>query len=245
MKNVNVVLCSFSGARVDIELWGHHDHGGRVFWGTEGNSYVCLANDGYGDIFLDGKKVQVVSINGAGEVRWATTNKASLRSGEGLEAAEAWGLIEPNPLDEISRLYEEGKTENYVNDNGWGYYHPKKVFKIHEVTGDHRDARKNQTFWSIVESPEGGFMKADRKVKLVQIGYSGEILRSVLSSDELTHLSEMAAEHFDLGDVLRRVGDLGGAWRNPGSLEGSVFRAKGLGKRTRRINGWYGYCYRA
>lgn len=80
--------------KVEIALTGMHSHGGRVWWSSRCNSYVMVANQDKGAFICpNGGRVDILSINGIGEIRWAVNP-----SFPDKEQAEAMTMFDCEPF---------------------------------------------------------------------------------------------------------------------------------------------------
>lgn len=81
---------------VDVGL--RHTHTTRdVYWDRIGNSYVAVASN-FGEFLVDGVRVNILSINGMGEVRWAVT--ADTTDVRDKAAARHFDAVELSPYAE-------------------------------------------------------------------------------------------------------------------------------------------------
>lgn len=88
----NAKCCEYGGRGVAIGLDNFGDHNGRVWWSDRHNSYVMVPDE-KGNFLFKGKKVQLLSINGIGEIRWNVEKYDFGRDNEQGEAIEAFGLV--------------------------------------------------------------------------------------------------------------------------------------------------------
>ncbi len=198
MKSAKVSPIVFSqivNNKVDIELWDHRSTP-QVFWDMADrrcNSYVVVKSERsslYAAIYApDGTRVEIVSINGAGEIRWTIVDEFDiLREGQGKEAAEYWG-IQTSPW---SSLYPANdKRGACVSSAVTGCMrNPAKVFTDSEGS-----------FWALVQSEAGWFTRDEKRCVLVNVDEKSHVQDTVCGAYSLTNGAQEAAEFFDLGDV--------------------------------------------
>lgn len=91
-------LCERGGHGVAIGLTDTGSNGGRVWWSERSNSYVCVGSERGPWRTPDGCRVECLSINGHGEVRWSEEPGYGGRVLGGNEGAvEAFGLVPWEP----------------------------------------------------------------------------------------------------------------------------------------------------
>lgn len=85
-------LYNYGGCGVDVKLVSRYDPGPEdVFWSKQGSSYVLVEPSQRGGTWIHPVhgEVNLVSINGMGEIRW---DVMPWSYGEDLEAVEYFGL---------------------------------------------------------------------------------------------------------------------------------------------------------
>ncbi len=201
---IAVLFSIIVAGRVAVTLNDHRSNR-QVFWDSNYNSYVVVKDES-SQLTLAGEKVSVVSVNGAGEIRWSCNKQSQLRPGEGLEAAEYFGVIKPGeaPRNVFSDFWQDGaKVSEKVNE--FGRYDHNRIFYPCSNAG---------WAWVIVKHESGKFTRENEftgeteTCLLVKIrALTGETFRVYHGAEDLEGASEncqAAAEFFDLGDALAK-----------------------------------------